>query len=247
MPFYAVREGRKPGVYTSWPECQKQINDFKRPKYKKFDTEEEAQAFVDGEDKPQKKADASNGKPSEKRTNPDDDTKETKKQKTDDETKSASKTDNESVSVYIHGTCFFKGKDGQVAGIGVYWGDSDSKNVSERLNLEGKLTNHRADIQAACKAIEQAKEADIKKISIHSDSQFLINCTTKWMEGWKKKDWVTSAGKEVANKEDIVMLDKLMDGIKIDWVDMTDNKEAAENEASRNLAKEGAKKPLPSA
>ena len=28
---------------------------------------------------------------------------------------------------------------------------------------------------------------------------------------------------------------------------MTDNKEAAENEAVRNLAKEGAKKPLPSA
>jgi len=48
MPFYAVRRGVKPGVYTSWPECQEQIVGFRGAQFKKFATEEEAGDFVKG-------------------------------------------------------------------------------------------------------------------------------------------------------------------------------------------------------
>lgn len=48
MPFYAVQLGKKPGVYTSWSECQEQTTGFKGARFKKFDTEEEALDFVKG-------------------------------------------------------------------------------------------------------------------------------------------------------------------------------------------------------
>jgi len=48
MPFYAVRRGNKPGVYTSWPECQEQIAGFRGAQFKKFATEAEAEDFVKG-------------------------------------------------------------------------------------------------------------------------------------------------------------------------------------------------------
>lgn len=44
--YYAVRKGRVPGIYTSWPECQKQTNGFSKPEFKKFKTEAEARQFA---------------------------------------------------------------------------------------------------------------------------------------------------------------------------------------------------------
>lgn len=46
MPFYAVQLGRATGVYTSWPDCQKQVKGFKGAKYKKFDSREDAEEFI---------------------------------------------------------------------------------------------------------------------------------------------------------------------------------------------------------
>lgn len=47
--FYAVKTGRKPGIYETWAECQTQINGFSGAVYKSFASREEAQAFVGAE------------------------------------------------------------------------------------------------------------------------------------------------------------------------------------------------------
>lgn len=44
--YYAVRVGKKPGVYETWADCQKQTNGFPGAVFKSFPTIEEAQAFV---------------------------------------------------------------------------------------------------------------------------------------------------------------------------------------------------------
>ncbi len=44
--FYAVKEGRKAGVYDTWAECQSQINGYSGAVYKGFATKEEALAFI---------------------------------------------------------------------------------------------------------------------------------------------------------------------------------------------------------
>lgn len=47
MSYYAVHKGHIPGIYRSWPECQKQIAKFKGAVYKKFSTSEEATEFLE--------------------------------------------------------------------------------------------------------------------------------------------------------------------------------------------------------
>lgn len=46
MKYYAVRVGKEPGIYNDWSEVQPLVSGFKGAIYKKFDTLEEAQAFM---------------------------------------------------------------------------------------------------------------------------------------------------------------------------------------------------------
>jgi ribonuclease HI len=47
MPkFYAVRAGKVPGVYSSWPECQAQVTGFSKAVFKSFSTEKEAREYA---------------------------------------------------------------------------------------------------------------------------------------------------------------------------------------------------------
>lgn len=51
MPYsyYAVKKGVNPGIYGSWPECSQQTQGFKGALYKGFNTFEDAQKFISGE------------------------------------------------------------------------------------------------------------------------------------------------------------------------------------------------------
>ena len=40
--YYAVKKGRKPGVYQSWAECKAMVDGFPGAVYKSFKTREEA-------------------------------------------------------------------------------------------------------------------------------------------------------------------------------------------------------------
>ncbi|MHC5612451.1 MAG: RNase H family protein, partial [Nostoc sp.] len=46
-------------------------------------------------------------------------------------------------------------------------------------------------------------------ITLHTDSEYLINCVTKWVKGWKKKGWKKSDGKPVQNQDLLETLDEL--------------------------------------
>ena len=44
--FYAVKKGRKTGIFTTWKECQAQVAGFSGPVFRGFVTREEAEAFL---------------------------------------------------------------------------------------------------------------------------------------------------------------------------------------------------------
>ena len=44
--FYAVVKGRRPGVYTSWSDCENHIKGYKGAYFKKFQTELDALNFI---------------------------------------------------------------------------------------------------------------------------------------------------------------------------------------------------------
>lgn len=46
--LYAVRRGRKTGIFNTWNECKKQTHGYSNAKYKSFKTIEEANAYLNG-------------------------------------------------------------------------------------------------------------------------------------------------------------------------------------------------------
>lgn len=48
MKFYAVRNGKIPGIYNSWKECQEQTTGFSGAIFKSFTSYDEAQSFISG-------------------------------------------------------------------------------------------------------------------------------------------------------------------------------------------------------
>uniref|UniRef100_A0A8C0UI67 ribonuclease H n=2 Tax=Cyanistes caeruleus TaxID=156563 RepID=A0A8C0UI67_CYACU len=142
--------------------------------------------------------------------------------------------------VYTDGCCTGNGRNRARAGIGVYWGPGHPLNTSERL--PGRQTNQRAEIHAACKAIEQAKSQNIKKLIIYTDSKFTINGITSWVDNWKTNGWRTSSGGSVINKEDFERLDNLAKDIEIQWMHIPGHAGFQGNEEADRLAREGARK-----
>lgn len=45
--FYAVKKGKKTGIFSTWDECEEQVTGFKGAVYKSFKTLSEAEAFLE--------------------------------------------------------------------------------------------------------------------------------------------------------------------------------------------------------
>ena len=154
------------------------------------------------------------------------------------------------VMVFTDGACPNNGKGGARAGIGVWWNYGHKHNVSERVKGE-KQTNNVGEIQAIVRAIRVAFEMkSIRKLQINTDSEFTINSVTKWMSGWKKKGWRKADGKEVANKEDFMILDEVLqkakdiEKVEIKWQHVRGHAGVEGNEEADKLAVAGAMKDL---
>jgi len=107
--------------------------------------------------------------------------------------------------VYTDGSCSNNGKPNATAGIGVYFGSNDPRNVSERV--QGKQSNNTAELGAILKVYE-ILEQDIlsgKRIAIVSDSEYAIRCVTTYGEKCAKKLWK----EDIPNKELVKQLYEL--------------------------------------
>lgn len=81
------------------------------------------------------------------------------------------------------------------------WGTivSDGTKVFELGGREAHTTNNRMELTAAIEALTQvSKNAEVK---VYTDSSYVINGITKWVEGWKKNNWKTATKKEVLNQD----------------------------------------------
>ena len=46
MPFYSVSNGKNIGIFLNWNDCNNSVKGYKNALYKKFDTKEEAEKFI---------------------------------------------------------------------------------------------------------------------------------------------------------------------------------------------------------
>lgn len=96
-------------------------------------------------------------------------------------------------------------------------------------------TNNRMELMSAIKALHAiSKESKIKLVS---DSKYLVEGMTKWLDGWKEKGWKTAGKDPVKNIELWQELDKLNQkhDIKWEWVKGHDGHEF--NERCDELAR----------
>jgi ribonuclease HI len=127
-------------------------------------------------------------------------------------------------------------------GIGAYFGENDRRNVSQPF-FEFPITNNRTEIKASIKAIENfmqdkivRKDKHKEKLIVHSDSQYMINSITIWINKWKKNRWKTANGKDVLNKDLLFSLDHLInlyrDFIVIEFKFVKAHRDIPKNRAS---------------
>lgn len=102
---------------------------------------------------------------------------------------------------------------------------------------EPATTNNRMELTAAIKALEALREPCA--VELYTDSKYLMDGITQWLDGWKARGWKTSARKPVKNKDLWQSLDSLVDGHSINWHWVKGHAGHADNERADLLANQG--------
>lgn len=118
--------------------------------------------------------------------------------------------------VWTDGACVSNGRKGARAGLGVWFNRAHRLNVSEPV--DGTATNNNAEIQAAWMALEVAAAAGYSRVSLHTDSKFVINCATQWLHRWRRNGWKLNSGGDVKNRKQLEALVRAMQGVDVKWV-----------------------------
>lgn len=170
--FYAVKQGRKPGVYDTWAQCEEQIKGFSGAKYKKFTSLKEAEIFAGIFDE---------------KNNMDKDMEFEKVRE-----------ERDTLYAYVDGS--FNNKE-KVAGYGLVLVKNDQvifKDLGAFRSMEmNESKNVFGEIRGALKAVELAIANDFKEITIVYDYMG-IECWAK--DRWKANKMLTKDYKEFMQK-----------------------------------------------
>lgn len=109
-------------------------------------------------------------------------------------------------SIYTDGACI--GNPGPGGwGVVVYFDDGS---VHEMGDAAAETTNNKMEMQAAIAALSFLKASgQTQPITLYSDSEYLINCVTKWIKTWKRKGWKKADGSPVLNRDLLEQLEQL--------------------------------------
>lgn len=105
--------------------------------------------------------------------------------------------------VFTDGACSKNGRPDAKAGYGVWFPENRDLSSSQRIPDGEPQTNQRAElsaIYAAAVTLEKAGCLD-ENIVIYTDSEYSINCLTKWLPGWISRGWKTTDGKDVLHQD----------------------------------------------
>ena len=166
--YYAVLNGRIPGIYMDWDSCKKNVDGFKGAIYKSFPTIEEAKAFMEGET-PSPSANATKSSASKANTS-------------GDVNLDASDSSKEHFIAYVDGSYNDANKK---VGLGaLVFADGKEIEISREVEANDLISmrNVAGEIKASEAAIKYALDNGAKKITIIHDYEGIA----KWCNGqWK--------------------------------------------------------------
>ena len=138
---------------------------------------------------------------------------------------------------YTDGAC--SGNPGP-GGWGVVLQARSGLKVTKQRELNGgaaETTNNRMELTAAIQALEALKRKS--QIRIVTDSVYVKDGVTKWILGWKKNGWLTSAKKPVKNEDLWKKLDAAQESHEVSWEWIKGHAGHPENELADELARTG--------
>ncbi len=136
------------------------------------------------------------------------------------------------VDIYTDGAC--RGNPGP-GGWGVWLKHGELE--KELCGGEKETTNNRMELMAAIRALEGLNQSC--HIRLHSDSKYVLQGITEWMDNWKKRGWQTAAKKPVKNKDLWQRLDAAMQRHDIEWIWVRGHSGDLGNEKADQLANDG--------
>lgn len=140
---------------------------------------------------------------------------------------------------YTDGAC--SGNPGP-GGWGVLLVAREGDQVVKERSLSGgaaDTTNNRMELLAAISALETLERQSA--ITVVTDSAYVKNGVTGWIEGWKRNGWRTSSKKPVKNEDLWRRLDEARARHHVRWEWVKGHAGHAENERADELARAGMK------
>tara|TARA_R110002110_G_scaffold14698_1_gene67648 strand:+ start:73895 stop:74332 length:438 start_codon:yes stop_codon:yes gene_type:complete len=102
---------------------------------------------------------------------------------------------------------------------------------------EPETTNNRMELVAAIEGLRALKERC--EVVLTTDSVYVKNGITQWLQGWKQKNWKTAGRKPVKNVDLWQALDEQNQRHEVDWQWVKGHSGHRENEIADQLANRG--------
>ncbi|WP_421718512.1 ribonuclease HI [Algiphilus sp.] len=102
---------------------------------------------------------------------------------------------------------------------------------------EAETTNNRMELMAAIQALEALKSPC--EVTLYTDSVYVRNGITEWLDGWRRRGWKTASKQPVKNRELWQRLDAAAQPHRIDWRWVRGHSGNAGNEHADQLANQG--------
>tara|TARA_B100001027_G_scaffold58184_1_gene39292 strand:- start:369 stop:800 length:432 start_codon:yes stop_codon:yes gene_type:complete len=136
------------------------------------------------------------------------------------------------VNIYTDGACRGNPGDG---GWGVL---IKYENTSKEIyGGEKNTTNNKMELMAAIEGLKALNESC--KVNLTTDSKYVMQGITSWIDNWKKNNWKSSTKKDVKNKDLWLLLDKYVSMHEIKWFWVKGHSGHEENEIADMLANRG--------
>jgi len=142
------------------------------------------------------------------------------------------------ITIYTDGACVGNPGPGGWAAI-ILTGNNKKK---ELFGGEKITTNNRMELTAAIKALEfcqkeEGKQPSLKQIKIYTDSKYVKDGITDWINVWEKNNWKTKDKKNVKNVDLWKKLKELSQTNQIEWLWIKGHSNDPMNDLVDKLAK----------
>jgi len=141
------------------------------------------------------------------------------------------------IKIYTDGACV--GNPGPGGWAAIILIENDKK---ELFGGEKLTTNNRMELTAAIKALEycdlqEERQRTLKQIKIYTDSTYVKEGITIWINNWEKNNWKTADKKNVKNVDLWKRLKELAKTNHIEWCWIKGHSDNPMNDLADQLAK----------